>query len=209
MIERDRIKAIPTEYRGVKFRSRLEASWAAHFDKLELPWMYEPEGFELSDGSWYLPDFWLPTAKAWAEVKGLHKERMDKVERFAMDLWRQSSATSTYDHNAPMVLLFETPYFERWHGDFRLNTNDGSWCYVNPVGIMGPGKGYSVAFAKCTKCRQRTIIALWQNLCRNCGFNHDEDWDAVEWHDSVYSTWHFAIDNPKWFQFLRPTRLAP
>lgn len=49
------IKAIPTEYRGVMFRSRLEAKWAAFFDNLNWPWKYEPIDL---DG--YIPDFILP-----------------------------------------------------------------------------------------------------------------------------------------------------
>ena len=51
------IKAIETRYKGYRFRSRLEARWAVFFDALGLEWEYEPEGYELSDGSWYLPDF--------------------------------------------------------------------------------------------------------------------------------------------------------
>ena len=63
------IRAIETEYKGYRFRSRLEARWAVFFDNLSLEWRYEPEGFELPDGTRYLPDFWLPSVRSWAEVK--------------------------------------------------------------------------------------------------------------------------------------------
>jgi hypothetical protein len=63
------IKAIETAYRGCYFRSRLEARWAVFFDALEIPWEYEPQGFELPSGN-YLPDFWLPSLESWFEVKG-------------------------------------------------------------------------------------------------------------------------------------------
>jgi hypothetical protein len=46
------IKAIPTRYSGITFRSRLEARWAAFFDLMCWTWHYEP--FDL-DG-WF-PDF--------------------------------------------------------------------------------------------------------------------------------------------------------
>jgi hypothetical protein len=46
------IKAIPTMYAGVQFRSRLEATWAAFFDLVGWNWEYEP--LELS--GWF-PDF--------------------------------------------------------------------------------------------------------------------------------------------------------
>ena len=62
------ISAIETKYHGYKFRSRLEARWAVFFDHMLIEFQYEPEGFELTSG-WYLPDFWLPQVKMWAEVK--------------------------------------------------------------------------------------------------------------------------------------------
>ena len=61
------MKAIQTRYKGYHFRSRLEARWAVFFDALGLQWEYEPEGFELLDGTWYLPDFLVE--KHWMEVK--------------------------------------------------------------------------------------------------------------------------------------------
>ncbi len=63
------IKAIDTIYNGYKFRSRLEARWAVFFDALHIKWEYEAEGYILSDGTHYLPDFWLPTFSG-----GLHVE---------------------------------------------------------------------------------------------------------------------------------------
>jgi len=63
------IKAIETVYKGYKFRSRLEARWAVFFDAMGVPYEYEPEGLVLSDGSWYLPDFFLPEFNCYFEVK--------------------------------------------------------------------------------------------------------------------------------------------
>ncbi|WP_299313471.1 hypothetical protein [uncultured Halomonas sp.] len=64
------IKAIETIYKGYRFRSRLEARWAVFFDALGIEWEYEPEGFDLGEAGWYLPDFYLPEHKVWIEVKG-------------------------------------------------------------------------------------------------------------------------------------------
>jgi hypothetical protein len=59
------IKGIPTLYRGITFRSRLEAKWAAMFDRLEWRWEYEP-----IDLQGYIPDFVLKFHKdVLAEVK--------------------------------------------------------------------------------------------------------------------------------------------
>ena len=46
------IKPIETVYNGYRFRSRLEARWAVFFDEAEIPYEYEPEGFDV-DGIWY------------------------------------------------------------------------------------------------------------------------------------------------------------
>lgn len=64
------IKPIETRYKGYLFRSRLEARWAVFLDSLGIPWEYEKEGYELFDGTRYLPDFWLPDQPGFLEVKG-------------------------------------------------------------------------------------------------------------------------------------------
>lgn len=66
-----KIKAIPTTYANTNFRSKLEAEWAKYFDSINMDWAYEVEGYELPDGTWYLPDFWLPNCKTFFEVKGI------------------------------------------------------------------------------------------------------------------------------------------
>lgn len=64
------IKAIQTKYDGYRFRSRLEARWATFFNYAGIPYQYEIEGYETSNGNWYLPDFYLPECGLWVEVKG-------------------------------------------------------------------------------------------------------------------------------------------
>lgn len=59
---------IDTEYKGYFFRSRLEARWAVFFEKMGWNWQYEVEGFKLPSGN-YLPDFYFPDLKMYAEVK--------------------------------------------------------------------------------------------------------------------------------------------
>ena len=81
------IRAIETSYDGCRFRSRLEARWAVFFNAAGIEYQYEPEGFVLSDGSWYLPDFYIktPGGDYWfAEVKGnmADKEGLRKAKLF-------------------------------------------------------------------------------------------------------------------------------
>lgn len=59
------IPAIPTKYKGIQFRSRLEAKWACMFDQLNWVWEYEPR-----DLNGYIPDFVLHFKKpTLAEIK--------------------------------------------------------------------------------------------------------------------------------------------
>lgn len=62
------IKPIETLWRGYRFRSRLEARWAVFFDTLGVLWEYEPEGFVLPSGRYYLPDFKIQEI-GWFEIK--------------------------------------------------------------------------------------------------------------------------------------------
>lgn len=82
------IKPIETRYAGYKFRSRLEARWAVFMDELGVPYAYEPEGYDLGDAGWYLPDFWLPRQECWVEVKpilcDLSSREFDLCRRLAM-----------------------------------------------------------------------------------------------------------------------------
>jgi len=66
------IKAKPTNYKNVLFRSRLEAKWAIFFDELGIKWEYEPEYGDVEFGGFliqYKPDFYLPDYDLWIEVK--------------------------------------------------------------------------------------------------------------------------------------------
>ena len=80
------IKAIQTEYNGIKFRSRLEAKWAVFFDTAKIRYEYEPEGYETEDGERYLPDFYLPDFDLYVEVKrdteDGRKEIIEKCKSF-------------------------------------------------------------------------------------------------------------------------------
>jgi hypothetical protein len=79
------MEPIETEYKGYRFRSRLEARWATLFDWMSYDWRYEPQGVRFEDGTTYLPDFFIEGGTAsrlqsiekpilspgfWIEIKG-------------------------------------------------------------------------------------------------------------------------------------------
>lgn len=94
------IKAIETRYKGYRFRSRLEARWAVFFDAMGLDWEYEPEGFELSDGRYYLPDFKVTSPQGyttWYEVKpksGSDDGKMGRLEKDFMSQFDESQCVT-------------------------------------------------------------------------------------------------------------------
>lgn len=83
------VEAIATEFDGVRYRSRTEARWAVFFQTLDIAVEYERERINLSDGSSYLPDFWIPDFKAYFEVKGgseaIVTDEATKARRLAAD----------------------------------------------------------------------------------------------------------------------------
>lgn len=101
------MKAIETVYNGYKFRSRLEARWAVFFDALDVKYEYEPEGFELDDGTKYLPDFYLPEEEYYIEVKG-RNDHLDKdVAKMVKFVEQKKTA---------VMILTEIPYDKESNG---------------------------------------------------------------------------------------------
>jgi len=89
---------IQTRYAGCHFRSRLEARYAVLFDKLDIRWQYEAEGFLVGEDDEkrpYLPDFWLPDDRLWVEVKGTED---------SLDVARRTPLPST-SHAGPRMLI--------------------------------------------------------------------------------------------------------
>jgi hypothetical protein len=69
------IKAIPTTYNGINFRSRLEAKWAAFFDNIDWPYEYEPIDL---DG--YIPDFIIKGSRSQVLVEIKPATTLDELK---------------------------------------------------------------------------------------------------------------------------------
>ena len=90
------MKPINTVYKGYRFRSRLEAKWAVFLTELGIEWLYEHEGYELDDGTYYLPDFFLPKFHGgmYVEVKPVtltieeNQKCRDLCFESGLDVWR-------------------------------------------------------------------------------------------------------------------------
>jgi hypothetical protein len=111
------ITAVPTTYRGTRFRSTLEADWAATFDSMGWYWEYEPIAVALLNGERYRPDFYLPGQRVWCEVKGPHDERLAKAI-----LLQKTASYDAYSWESKLVVILRPPApgdVAVWHG-----TND-------------------------------------------------------------------------------------
>lgn len=120
------VKAIETEYKGYRFRSRLEARWAVFMDQLDVDWTYEPEGFETPTGR-YLPDFFIrfrpddcnairyPGAGYWLEVKP-RQPTDDEVSKL--------SAVCVGTHHSGYIVAGPPWQYRRWilHWSGRVST---------------------------------------------------------------------------------------
>ena len=103
----------PTEasYSSVLFRSRTEARWALFFDLMGWSWDYEPCHYGLGALN-YLPDFYLPDADVWVEVKGpsfLDAASMGKVASAAAGPHPLPSRRPPYERAAAVVLVGPMP----------------------------------------------------------------------------------------------------
>lgn len=169
------MRAIPTVYKGTAFRSRLEADFAATFHSLGWVYEYEPEGFTLSNGMSYLPDFYLPGTRAYIEVKGDHLQRVDKAERFAQDLWDEApidefGERTAHDPRSPLVVLATK------NSDTFLTRMCGG-PIIDTIALRGSGSRYSIAVMPCPGCQEVSIQPLWAEKCRVCStVCHPDRW---------------------------------
>ena len=125
------IKAIETRYKGYRFRSRLEARWAVFFDACNYNWEYEPEGFDLGGGVYYLPDFKIHGKDEngdfnifWIEVKPegviLSETEAKKISAFENLVWDSSICRGYGD----FIKLTGTPAYKLYDGTLQFRGND-------------------------------------------------------------------------------------
>lgn len=142
------IQPIETRYKGYRFRSRLEAKWAVFFDACGIDWDYEPEGYNLGDGIYYLTDFVLHNVKAkgfsgdlYVEVKGHMTEEDElKIEKF-YEVFSDNNELSV--SKKPLLVVGNIPYgkdiIDLFNStmDIKRQQQIGFLLYFSYVPIMG------------------------------------------------------------------------
>ncbi len=97
------MKAKMTDYKGVYFRSRLEARWCEFFEFLGVRFEYEPARQSTSIGG-YIPDFYFRSLKTWVEIKGVKptKQEIVKLE----DVCKKTKRCGLIISNYPKIYPF-------------------------------------------------------------------------------------------------------
>lgn len=109
------ISAIETEYKGYKFRSRLEARWAVFFDEAGIDWGYEIEGYNLSNGAKYLPDFYLPQFKVFVEIKPFVQKGANWNDvKEQIKQWEDKCAQFRTDTGKAILIVYGDPAEDIW-----------------------------------------------------------------------------------------------
>lgn len=185
------IRAIPTTYSGQLFRSQLEADWAATFDHYNIKWIYEPEAYRL-DNLDYLPDFYLPEIRFWAEAKGPLNQRLEKAVEFQKAL------------DAYHVLDFDDEWeFERQHLVILRPQEHGDCVWEAAAG------GRHITLVRCPAClRLGFMDNSVEGCCRyeDCGARGPQFWDAAGG-DQFFSRSDTTLLSGRYRAFVRAPRL--
>lgn len=138
-------QAIPTEYNGVEFRSKLEAKTANALDNIGIEWEYEPQFYQLSNGLWYKPDFWLPAVGIFVECKAEpYQDAVAKAHCLASDTVR-----------AVLIMGYE------WAKAFKP--------WGDEIAVVDQDCGFFLA--KCRECGCWYLTSGAESYeCPNCGY---------------------------------------
>lgn len=175
------IKPIETVYNGYRFRSRLEARWAVFFDAAGIKYEYEPEGFELEDGTRYLPDFYLPEMGKFFECKGVMSDKDEnKLRLFLKALSKHYGPSENRDRDE-MVIGFPDMKFQTawWSANVEY---DG---YGNPIKYDYENGHVEYCdeswLCRCRKCKKLFFMnSLMGWECRCCGFYDGDSGFSIE-----------------------------
>lgn len=188
------MKPIETIYNGYKFRSRLEARWAVFFDALGVEYEYEPDGFELDNGMYYLPDFrvkcwgnrgqiWDEPYDLWIEVKGaMSNEDACKIKNFVKPDFSLGTCGMNRVKN-PLLVLGNIPlgissmelYFVEMERcdipPFNYCLIDGDYWVAMPAAINGK---FFLWGADESQINNKTEVLKAYDIARKARFEHGE-----------------------------------
>lgn len=149
------MKAKMTEYKGIYFRSRLEARWCEFFEYLGVRFEYEPETHATSIGG-YIPDFYFKSLKTWVEIKGKPptKDEITKLEDVCIKTNRFGLIISGYPEVFPFGVEPHTA-----NCACRFISNKGNVIFLSLDDIYQISKN-EIALHMLEKCKPDALISL-------------------------------------------------
>jgi hypothetical protein len=130
------IRAIPTLFHGVQYKSRLEAKFARLLQLLNVRFVYEPMRHVKSGGGTYTIDFFLPEQQLYVELKPKrpHLEEEQRCEDMSAQGFRVALMYGS--------CLYKPPYrSELWQGrshrDYAHHDALRGMCWVDGVKLVG------------------------------------------------------------------------
>lgn len=151
--------AIETEYKGYRFRSRLEARWAVFFDALGVEWKYEDQGYEV-DGHRYLPDFVLPGLSIFCEVKGDPEGLSRDAGRLRHFVGPKSPLPGWIDGSSRLLVLGDVPSISSGQICFHPVISLGKFGAQRAWGTFVPLKGGGVSVVETSNSFVEIIVGL-------------------------------------------------
>jgi hypothetical protein len=140
------MRPIRTKFQRVSFPSLNEARWACCWNVLGIPWVSQPQGFNLGHGVGYLCDFYLPTWDCYAEVKS-DGAPLDVPIAKCRALARESKTMTLLIVGAPGGNTYYVNVYGR-HGDESLEVEHGhfvecprcnGFCILGDFGMVEVG----------------------------------------------------------------------
>jgi hypothetical protein len=164
----DVTSAIPTTYRSERFRSRIEARWAAFFDLLKWPWEYEP-----LDLRGYIPDFILTFEHGPLLVEVKSELDIQALSPHAPKIWRSGwqgefllvGARLWREDGDGYSCGYPIPGMMGWCGP------DGTWPSPRGGGWLEPWEQEPAVLFDCGDCDRPSVRQMCAGCyrCRRCG----------------------------------------
>ena len=166
-----------TNYKGMWFKSNLEAKTAEAFDRLGIRWEYESRCFRdrRYSGGQYTPDFWLPDAYTYVEVVGRIDDRHYNNAITFITNMRVHSPYETREiiQNGRYLMPWDMPKIEA--------PSDDTPCFAFVIGsgmikVLDESTLSDGSVFRCRKCGKVSFIDSrnkWS--CIHCG-HYDESY---------------------------------
>jgi len=168
------MRSIKTIFKGIEFKSRLEADIAWIIEGLGHYFEYEPKSFLLPSGIHYMPDFYISKIHLWIEGRGYNTDKGERQIREFSKLISEGyiMPDGTLGNESDFgkdIIPFEEVN-EKGAPDYLVLKYDSVIFteYVNRFGCSYTNEGISLV--RCSHCKKYYFIGFGSFQCRNCGF---------------------------------------